>query len=167
MRRDILVSKMHRDGITLDDAIVDFIAQNVRDSVRDLEGVLASLLAHSTLTNKDIDLALTEQVVSHIVAIEPKVVTVSDVMDKVTKHYNLPEKALVAQNRSREIAQARHIAIYLSKQLTNASLAEIGMKMGKRTHATILHSIAIIKEQMEFDPVLRQQIHKLESSLTH
>ena len=167
LRRDILVSKMHRDGITLDDAIVDFIAQNVRDSVRDLEGVLASLLAHSTLTNKDIDLALTEQVVSHIVAIEPKVVTVGDVMDKVTKHYNLPEKALVAQNRSREIAQARHIAIYLSKQLTNASLAEIGMKMGKRTHATILHSIAIIKEQMEFDPVLRQQIHKLESSLTH
>lgn len=167
LRRDILVSKMHRDGITLSDDIVDFIAQNVRDSVRDLEGVLASLLAHSTLTNKEIDLALTEQVVSHIVTIQPKVITVGDVMDKVAKHYNLPEKALVAQNRSREIAQARHIAIYLSKQLTNASLAEIGVKMGKRTHATILHSISIIKEQMEFDPVLRQQIHKLEASLTH
>jgi len=167
LRRDILVSKMHRDGITLSDEIVDFIAQNVRDSVRDLEGVLASLLAHSTLTNKEIDLALTEQVVSHIVTIQPKVITVGDVMDKVAKHYNLPEKALVAQNRSREIAQARHIAIYLSKQLTNASLAEIGVKMGKRTHATILHSISIIKEQMEFDPVLRQQIHKLEASLTH
>ncbi|MBQ6723374.1 MAG: chromosomal replication initiator protein DnaA [Paludibacteraceae bacterium] len=167
LRRDILVSKMHRDGITLSEDIVDFIAQNVRDSVRDLEGVLASLLAHSTLTNKEIDLALTEQVVSHIVTIQPKVITVGDVMDKVAKHYNLPEKALVAQNRSREIAQARHIAIYLSKQLTNASLAEIGVKMGKRTHATILHSISIIKEQMEFDPVLRQQIHKLEASLTH
>ena len=167
LRRDILVSKMHRDGITLGDEIVDFIAQNVRDSVRDLEGVLASLLAHSTLTNKEIDLALTEQVVSHIVTIQPKVITVGDVMDKVAKHYNLPEKALVAQNRSREIAQARHIAIYLSKQLTNASLAEIGVKMGKRTHATILHSISIVKEQMEFDPVLRQQIHKLEASLTH
>lgn len=167
LRRDILVSKMHRDGITLSDDIVDFIAQNVRDSVRDLEGVLASLLAHSTLTNKEIDLALTEQVVSHIVTIQPKVITVGDVMDKVAKHYNLPEKALVAQNRSREIAQARHIAIYLSKQLTNASLAEIGVKMGKRTHATILHSISIIKEQMEFDPVLRQQIHKLEASLTN
>ncbi len=167
LRRDILVSKMHRDGIILSDDIVDFIAQNVRDSVRDLEGVLASLLAHSTLTNKEIDLALTEQVVSHIVTIQPKVITVGDVMDKVAKHYNLPEKALVAQNRSREIAQARHIAIYLSKQLTNASLAEIGVKMGKRTHATILHSISIIKEQMEFDPVLRQQIHKLEASLTH
>lgn len=167
LRRDILVSKMRRDGIMLGEEIVDFIAQNVRDSVRDLEGVLASLLAHSTLTNKEIDLALTEQVVSHIVMIQPREVTIGEVMEKVAKQFNLPEKALAAQNRSREIAQARHIAIYLSKQLTNASLAEIGVKMGKRTHATVLHSIKLINDQMEFDPVLRQQVHQLESAITH
>jgi chromosomal replication initiator protein len=167
LRRDILVSKMRRDGITLGDEIVDFIAQNVRDSVRDLEGVLASLLAHSTLTNKEIDLALTEQVVSHIVMIQPCEVTIGEVMEKVAKQFNLPEKALAAQNRSRDIAQARHIAIYLCKQLTNASLAEIGVKMGKRTHATVLHSIKLINDQMEFDPVLRQQVHQLEAAITH
>ncbi len=167
LRRDILVSKMRRDGIMLGEEIVDFIAQNVRDSVRDLEGVLASLLAHSTLTNKEIDLALTEQVVSHIVMIQPREVTIGEVMEKVAKQFNLPEKALAAQNRSREIAQARHIAIYLSKQLTNASLAEIGVKMGKRTHATVLHSIKLINDQMEFDPVLRQQVRQLESAITH
>ncbi len=165
LRRDILISKMRRDGIVLSDEVVDFIAQSVRESVRDLEGVLASLLAHSTLTDKEIDLALAEQVISHIVAIQPRQITIEEVMAKVAKHYNLPEKALTAQNRSRDISQARHMAIYLSKQLTNSSLSEIGMKMGRRTHATVLHSISIIKDQMEYDPVLRQHVHQLESAL--
>ena len=88
LRRDILVSKMRRDGVTLSEDVVDFIAQNVRESVRDLEGVLASLLAHSTLTDKEIDLALAEKVVSHIVLIQPRMVTVEDVISKVTKHYS-------------------------------------------------------------------------------
>ena len=167
LRRDILVSKMHRDGITLSDEVVDFIAQNVRDSVRDLEGILASLLAHSTLTDKEIDLALAEQVVSRIVAIQPRLVTVDDVINKVAKHYNVTEKSIVAQNRSREISQARHIAIYLSKKLTESSLTEIGFKMGRRTHATVLHSVQLIKDQMEFDPVLRQHLNQLESALLH
>lgn len=158
---------MHRDGILLPENVVDFVAQNVRDSVRDLEGILASLLAHSTLTNKEIDLELAEQVVSRIVTIQPKQITVDEVITKVAKHYSLTEKAIVAQNRSREITHARHVAIYLSKQLTNSSLSEIGYKMGRRTHATVLHSLTLIKEQMEFDPVLRQQLHQLESALTH
>ena len=156
---------MRRDGITLDDDVVDFIAQNVRDSVRDLEGILASLLAHSTLTDKEIDLALAEQVVSRIVAIQPRLITVDDVIKKVAKHYNIPDKAIVAQNRSREVSQARHVATYLSKQLTASSLTEIGFKMGRRTHATVLHSVQLIKDQMEFDPVLRQHLHQLETQL--
>ena len=167
LRRDILISKMRRDGITLDDSIVDFVAMNVRDSVRDLEGILASLLAHSTLTDKEIDLALAEQVVSRIVAIEPRLVSVDEVIRKVAKHYNVTEKSIVAQNRSREISQARHIATYLCKQLTNASLTEIGFKMGRRTHATVLHSVQLIKDQMEFDPVLRQHLNQIENALTH
>ena len=167
LRKDILLSKMHRDGILLPENVVDFVAQNVRDSVRDLEGILASLRAHSTLTNKEIDLELAEQVVSRIVTIQPKQITVDEVITKVAKHYSLTEKAIVAQNRSREITHARHVAIYLSKQLTNSSLSEIGYKMGRRTHATVLHSLTLIKEQMEFDPVLRQQLHQLESALTH
>jgi len=138
----------------------------VRDSVRDLEGVLASLLAHSTLTDKEIDLELTEKVVSKVVALQPHVVTIGDVINAVAEHYNLPERALMASNRSKEISRARHIAIYLCKQLTPSSLSEIGFNMGRRTHATILHSISLVREQLEFDPVMRQQIAQLESALT-
>jgi len=167
LRRNILLSKMRRDGITLSDEIVDFIAMNVRDSVRDLEGILASLLAHSTLTDKEIDLALAEQVVSHIVALQPQTVTVDDVIGAVSRHYNIPERAIMAQNRSKDITLARHVAAYLSKQLTSSSLSEIGYRMGRRTHATILHSIAYVRDTMEFDPVLRQQVAQLQSALQH
>lgn len=165
LRKNILLSKMRRDGIVLSDEVVDYIATNVRNSVRDLEGILASLLAHSTLTDREIDIRLAEEVISHIVAIQPKKITVGDVLGAVAEHYSLPEKAITSTNRSREIANARHIAIYLTKELTDSSLTEIGFKMGKRTHATVLHSISMIKDRLEFDPVLRQTIAKLESTL--
>ncbi len=165
LRRDIFLSKMHRDGIELSEEVVDFIAQNVRDSVRDLEGVLASLVAHSTFTNAEIDLKLAEKVVSRLVTVQEKQTSVSDVMKAVSEHFNIPEKAIVAQNRSREIAQARHVAIYLSRMLTDSSLNEIGLQMGRRTHATMLHSITMIREQMEYDAPLRQHIAQIRNVL--
>ena len=124
-------------------------------------------MAHSTLTDKEIDLALTEQVVSHVVALQPQTTTVDDVIGAVAKHYNLPEKALMAQNRSKEVALARHVAAYLSKQLTDSSLSQIGYRLGRRTHATILHSVTYIRDLMEEDPVLRQNIAQLQSALHH
>lgn len=165
LRKNILLSKMHRDGISLSDEVVDYIAQNVRNSVRDLEGILASLLAHSTLTDCEIDLKLAEKVVSHIVAIQPHKITIGDVLGAVADSFNLSEKAIVSQNRAREISQARHVAAFLCKELTDSSLNEIGFKLGRRTHATMLHSIAIINEQLEFDAVLRQRIAQLEAKL--
>lgn len=165
LRRNILLSKMRRDGIVLSDEVVNYIANNVRESVRDLEGILASLLAHSTLTDNEIDLKLTEQVVSHIVTVQQHRTTIEDVIGAVASSFNIPEKYLASQNRSREIARARHIAAYLCKHLTDSSLNEIGYRLGRRTHATILHSIALVNEQLEFDPVLRQHIARLQASL--
>ena len=165
LRRNILLNKMRRDGIQLSDDVVNYIAENVRDSVRDLEGILASLLAHSTLTDREIDLELAEQVVSHIVAIRPPQTTLADIIGAVAEHYNLSEKAITSQNRSKEISQARHIAIYLCKQLTHCSLTEIGFQMGRRTHATVLHSIRYINDQLDVDPILRQRISQLKSAI--
>ena len=167
LRKNILLSKMRRDGIDLGEEVVDFIAQSVRSSVRDLEGILASLLAHSTLTDSEIDVALAEEVISRIVAIQPRVITVGDVIGAVAEHYGMPEKAILSSNRSREITQVRHVAAYLCKELTKSSLTEIGFKMGRRTHATMLHSVAIIKNQLEFDPALRQHIAQLEAALKY
>jgi chromosomal replication initiator protein len=132
-----------------------------------LEGILASLLAHSTLTDCEIDLSLAEKVVSHIVALQPQTITVEDVLGAVSKQFNIPEKTLTAQNRSKDVSMARHIAAYLSKQLTDSSLTEIGFRMGRRTHATVLHSVTYIRNLMEEDAALRQQIARIQADLQH
>lgn len=165
LRRAILLSKMHRDGIRISDEVVDFIANNVKDSVRDLEGILASLLAHATLTDREIDLALAEQVVSRVVEIQEQTVEMADIVGAVAEYCNIPEKSILSANRSKEIMRARHIAIYLSKEMTSHSLSEIGAYMGKRTHPTVLHSINTIQDQMSYDAVLRQAVHQIQSSL--
>ena len=165
LRRAILLSKMHRDGIQLSEEVIDFIANNVRESVRDLEGILASLLAHATLTDREIDLALAEQVVSRIVEIQEKSIDLPDILGAVSEHCNIPEKSILSANRAKEIMMARHIAIYLSKELTDHSLNEIGAYMGKRTHATVLHSVNTMRDQLSYDPVLRQTVMQIQSAL--
>ncbi len=167
LRKNILLSKMHRDGISISEEVVDFIAQNVRNSVRDLEGILASLLAHSTLTDEEINLKLAEQVVSHIVALQPRAISIGDVLTATADHYGVTEKALLSNNRSREVTQVRHVVAYLCKELTSSSLTEIGFKLGRRTHATMLHSVALINKQLEFDASLRQHIAQIESALRY
>ena len=167
LRKNILLSKMHRDGISLSEEVVDFIAQNVRNSVRGLAGILASLLAHSTLTDEEINLKLAEQVVSLIVALQPRAISIGDVLTATADHYGVTEKALLSNNRSREVTQVRHVAAYLCKELTSSSLTEIGFKLGRRTHATMLHSVALINQQLEFDASLRQHIAQIESALRY
>ena len=167
LRRDILCSKLHRDGITLSEEIIDFIAANVRDSIRDLEGVLASLLAYSTLVNRDIDMALTEQVLSRVVEIRPETVTMQEVIHAVAGFFNVQESAICSTGRSKEIMLARHMVSYLAKEHTDCSLAEIGHALGGRTHATVLHSINLVRDQLDTDPVTRHRVAQMEAALRH
>ena len=165
LRKDILCYKLHRDGITLSEDIIDFIANNVRDSIRDLEGVLASLMAYSTLTDRDIDMTLAEQVVGRIVDIQPQRVAMEDIVKTVADHYNVQPTAIYSSARSKEVMQARHVAMYLAKELTDGSLSEIGSAIGGRTHATVLHSLNLMRDQLEMDPVLRHRVSQLTSAL--
>ena len=126
LRRDILCSKLHRDGIELSDEIIDFIAANVRDSIRDLEGVSASLLAYSTLVDKEIDMSLAESVLSRIVNIRPKALSMQEVVEAVSCFFNVQSKILCSDARSKEVMMARHLASYLAKKHTECSLSEIG-----------------------------------------
>ena len=165
LRKAILQHKIHTDGISLSEDVIDFIATNVRDNVRDLEGVLASLLAYSTLTNRDIDMELTEQVVSRLVEIRPKAVAVEEVLEAVCMHFNVTMASLMGTSRAREISQARHMAIYLCKEYTSHSLAEIGSRLGNRSHSTILHSINMMRNLIDIDPVARHQVKQIQAIL--
>ncbi|MBQ2540559.1 MAG: chromosomal replication initiator protein DnaA [Paludibacteraceae bacterium] len=165
LRRDILVSKMHRDGVQMPEEVIDFIATNVTESVRDLEGVLASLLAHATLTNREIDMALAEKVVSRIVRIQPKSTQLNAVIKAVAEHFDVTEDNIIGKARSQHIVIARHVAMYLGKELTNSSYAEVGSYFGERTHATALHSANYIRSQIVCDPVLRQHVQQIRATL--
>lgn len=166
LRRNILVSRMHRDGLQMSDEVVDYIAQNACENIRDIEGILASMLAYATLMNQDIDLSLAKTVVGRLVKVEPKEVLMEDVVGAVCEHLNLPEKAVLGQSRQREVVRARQVVIYLCKRLTKHSLTEIGAAVGHRSHATVIHTLNTIANQMEYDPVLRHDITLLESSLS-
>lgn len=165
LRKDILKNKIYRDGLEISEEVIDFIAEHVVDNVRDLEGVLASLMAHSTLADMPIDLQLAEKVVSHIVAITPRIITVEKVRDVVCDFFNLTVDAISTPSRKREVVQARQIAMYLSKQMTKNSLSSIGSYIGKRDHATVLHACKSVENQIETDKNFRESIREIESVL--
>lgn len=165
LRKDILKNRIWRDGLDIAEDVIDYIADNVRNNVRDLEGVLASLLAYSTLTNAEINMELAKQVVERLVKIDSVGITIDSITEIVCSHFNIPEKLLVTSTRKREVAQARMVAMYMAKQMTNHSLVEIGRQFGNRNHATVLHAIHTIANDIEHDAFLRRSVLQIENAL--
>ncbi len=164
LRRDILLYRMHKDGIKLSEEIVNYVATNVTDNIRDLEGVLASLLAYSTLMDNPIDLALAEKVVSRLVELHPKAYAASDIMTAVSRHLNVSEQTITARTRQRDAVRARNIVMFLLKKYTDNSLAEIGACV-RRDHATVAHSLNTMADLMSYDAVLRQDVATIERQI--
>lgn len=165
LRKAILENKIYRDGLEIPEDVVDFIAEHVTDNVRDLEGVLVSLLAHSTLMNVAIDVVLAEKVIGRIVSITRKVNTVEKIRDVVCEYFSLSVDAISTKSRKREVVQARQIAMYLSKNMTKNSLSSIGNTIGQRDHATVLHACKIVNDLMDSDKNFRTSVHEIEEKL--
>ena len=165
LRKAILKSKIYKDGLEISEEVIDYIAANVTDSVRNLEGVLVSLLAHATLTDEDIDLALAEKVVGKVVAATPNVISVEKIRDMVCDYFAVPLDAVMSKTRKREIATARQVAMYLSKQYTKSSLSVIGKLIGGRDHATVLHACSVVNDLMDTDKNFRMSVKELEQRL--
>ena len=164
LRHDILQYRIRKDGIQLSNEIVDYIATNVTENVRDLEGVVVSLLAYSTLTDSPIDLSLTQTVVGRLVALSPQSYNTQDIISTVCQHMNVQEKIITARTRQREAVRARNIVMYLIKKYTDSSLAQIGACV-HRDHATVAHSLNLMEELMSYDAVLRQEVASIERAL--
>src|SRR3712207_5853458 len=111
LRKNILRNKIHRDGLKFPQEVIDYVAENVGDSVRDLEGIVISIMAHSTIYNKEIDLELAQRIVRKVVNNENKSVTVDDILKVVCKHFGLELAAIHTKSRKREVVQARQIAM--------------------------------------------------------
>ena len=165
LRKNILRNKIHRDGLQFPEEVIEYIAENVSDSVRDLEGIIISLMAHSTIYNKEIDLDLAQRIIRKVVKCESKSITVDQIINAVCKHFSLDVATIHTKSRKREVVQARQIAMFLTKQHTDYSTAKIGTLIGGKDHATVLHACKMVKELKEVDKGFRSELDEIQNTL--
>ena len=166
LRKNILRNKIHRDGLNIPESVISYIAENVSDSVRELEGIVTSLLAQSILLKREIDMDLVQRTVRKAVKCsENKPITIEDIITKVCAHYNLDESAIHTKTRKREIVQVRQIAMYLAKKHTDHSSSKIGQLIGNRDHATVLHACKMVKDLVEVDKAFKSELEEIEASI--
>lgn len=166
LRLKILHNKILHDGLSIPEEVVDYIAEHVTNNARDLEGVIVSIMAHSLVYNREIDLDLAKRVIGQAIKkIERKKITIEAIESIVCEYYNIKSELIHTASRKRQIVQARQVTMYLSKNYTEMSLAQIGSLIGKKNHATVLHACKTVKEQMEVDKTFRDEIAAIEQKL--
>ena len=161
----ILQKKGEQERITLPTDVALFIASNIRSNVRELEGALIRLVAHSSLTNTEITLPYTQQVLKNFIDSQARKVTIESIQKAVAEQFGLRLLEIKAKNNSRAIVYPRQIAMYLSKHLTEASLPEIGRQFGGKHHTTVLHSVEKIEGTRKNDKDLNRMLNKLTEQL--
>ncbi len=161
----ILQKKAENDRFHLPDEVAEYIARAIKSNVRELEGALTRLMAYASLTGTAISLATAQQVLRNIIASQEKRVTIDLIQKRVSEHFNLREQDLKIRSNTRAIAFPRQVAMYIVKQLTTASLPEIGRQFGGKHHTTVLHSINKIEELRRSDKELNRTITRLMDAL--
>lgn len=165
LRKRILYNKVKQDGLNISEDIINYIAENVTDHVRDLEGIITSLVAHSLVFGCEVDIDLTKRVVSKTVKLEKKLITLEKIQNIVSSYFKIEIKEIHSKSRKREIVQARQVTMFLSKKYTDHSYAHIGTMVGKRDHATVLHACKTIQDNLDIDKGFRLTMKDLETLL--
>ncbi|MBQ9217435.1 MAG: chromosomal replication initiator protein DnaA [Muribaculaceae bacterium] len=164
LRREVLIRRAAQDGLTITDDVVDFIATQVTDSVRDLEGVVVSLLAHATMLNQDITIELAQSVASNTVHVSRHEITFDNIAETVADFYNIDTDLIFGKTRKREISDARQVVMYFAKTKTQLSSTNIGLRMA-RNHATVLHACKQVEQRMGIERKFRDEILAIEARL--
>ncbi len=165
LRLRILNSKVKSNGLSISDDVIGYIAENVSDNVRELEGVINSLMARSIVMNREIDIAMAASVISCLVNLEKRELSASAIVKCVSRHYGVKERDVMGKGRKKELVQARHLAMYLCQKYTNLSSAQIGRNIGKRDHSTVLYACAQVEKKMSTDMAYRQEVEEVENTL--
>lgn len=162
----ILQKKMYADGIELPNDVVEYLAYSVTTNIRELEGALTSLIAHSTLNRKAITVELAKQMIDKFVKNTAREVSIDYIQKVVCDYFDLPIELLKSKTRKREVVQARQIAMFFSKKMTKSSLANIGSHCGGKDHATVLHACRTVNNLQETDKQFRKYLDDLEKKLS-
>ncbi len=161
----ILEKKMYADGIELPKDVVEFVAYNITNNVRELEGALVSLLAQASLNKKQIDLDLAKKIVKNFVKNMSREVSIDFIQKAVCDYFEVPVEKLKEKTRKRQVVQARQLSMYLSKNFTKHSLKAIGKHFGGRDHSTVIHSCQAIQNLMDTDTKFRESVDDLQKKI--
>jgi chromosomal replication initiator protein len=164
-RVKILKHKNYLSGVTMSDEVVNYIASHFTQHVRELEGALNALHAHSILNKNEITLDLAKQIVDTLVKNTRKEISIDYIQKVVCDYFNIPLNMIGSKTRKREIVQVRQIAMYFAKQLTKASLSSIGTKIGNKDHATVLHACKTVNNLIDTDKRFKIDIEEIGKKL--
>ncbi len=161
----ILDKKASVEGVKLPDDVRSFMASKTKSNVRELEGALIKLIAYSSLTGTPIHMQMAQQVLKHLIHVQDRKVTIDAIQKAVAERFQLKQSALKEKSNTRKIVYPRQVAMYLVKELTDASLPEIGRAFGGKHHTTVIHSVNKIERTRSGDPELNRLLHSLMDSL--
>jgi chromosomal replication initiator protein len=161
----ILDKKAEAQGVHLPDDVRSFMASKTKSNVRELEGALIKLIAYSSLTGAPINLQMTQQVLKHLVHVQDRRVSIDSIQKAVGERFQIKQAQLKEKSNRKKLVYPRQVAMYLVKELTDASLPEIGRAFGGKHHTTVIHSINKIEQQRHVDPELNRLLHTLMDSL--
>jgi len=164
-RMAILEAKMRAEGVKLPNDVIEFICYQIQSNIRELEGALISLIAHSSLNQKEVDMDLAKDVIRNFVSQIHKEITVPFIQDLVAEHFKVSVDTLSGKTRKRSIVIARQLSMYLAKKLTDKSLKTIGEMFGGRDHSTVIYSCKTVQDLMETDGVFKDTVIELEKKI--
>ena len=163
--RKILLNKIHHDGLDIPEEVIDYIVVNVNNSVRDLEGIVNALLAYTVVYNRDIDLQMAEQIVRKTVRRQTKTITLEDIIECACAHWNVSQEEVFSKSRKANIVQVRQTAMFLAQKLTKLTASKIGLLIGGRNHATVLHAIRQVNDRIITDKDYAKAVKEIEKKL--
>lgn len=165
LRKNILRNKIRRDGLKFPEEVITYIAEHVNASVRDLEGIIVSLMAHSTINNRDIDLQLAHKILGGLSEYEKEPISVEKIVKTVAEYYNVDVNSINTKSRKREIVLVRQTAMFLAKKHLDLSTSKIGQQIGRRDHATVLHACKTISNLLDTNKKFRGEMNEIETAL--
>ena len=161
---DILKNKCRRDGLKIPEDVIRYIAETASGSVRDLQGVINSLLAYSVVYNSNVDMHLAERVIKRAVKMDNHPLTIDDILEKVCNHFNVSQQNVFSRSRKREYVLVRQVSMYLAQKYTKMPASRIGQLIGNRDHSTVIHSCSTIEKRMKIDKDFQNEMTEIETS---
>ena len=164
-RLAMLKARCFREGVSIDNDVLIYLAQRIKTNFRELEGSLISLVANATLAHKEATVELAQNITDKIVGEQKNDLTIDKVQRVVCDYFNITRDTLLSKSRKRQIVQARQIAMYMTRNLINCSLSTIGAEIGGKDHATVLHACTTVSDLMSTDKEFRQYVTDIEKML--